>query len=132
MESDVHLNTSVLRTVLRAVIIAASVLAIIILCALIFLQLNADSLVAGYRDRLAEETGCRIETGSIGLNVFPSPMLSVDGITVKKDGLTFRAEFASVRPSLFYLVRGEFRPEHFMLVRPSARGTLPFLSLIHI
>ena len=54
MESDVHLNTSVLRTVLRAVIIAASVLAIIILCALIFLQLNADSLVAGYRDRLAE------------------------------------------------------------------------------
>ena len=126
MESDVHLNTSVLRTVLRAVIIAASVLAIIILCALIFLQLNADSLVAGYRDRLAEETGCRIETGSIGLNVFPSPMLSVDGITVKKDALTFRAEFASVRPSLFYLVRGEFRPEHFMLVRPSARGTLPF------
>ena len=126
MESDVHLNTSVLRTVLRAVIIAASVLAIIILCALIFLQLNADSLVAGYRDRLAEETGCRIETGSIGLNVFPSPMLSVDGITVKEDGLTFRAEFASVRPSLFYLVRGEFRPEHFMLVRPSARGTLPF------
>ena len=61
MESDVHLNTSVLRTVLRAVIIAASVLAIIILCALIFLQLNADSLVAGYRDRLAEETGCGIE-----------------------------------------------------------------------
>lgn len=126
MEPDVHLNTSALRTVLRAVVIAASVLAIIILCALIFLQLNADSLVAGYRDRLAAETGCEIETGSIGLNVFPTPMLSVDGITVKKDGLTFRADFASVRPSLFYLVRGEFRPEHFMLVRPSARGTLPF------
>lgn len=126
MEPDVHLNTSALRTVLRAVVIAASVLAIIILCALIFLQLNADSLVAGYRDRLSAETGCEIETGSIGLNVFPTPMLSVDGITVKKDSLTFRADFASVRPSLFYLVRGEFRPEHFMLVRPSARGTLPF------
>ena len=114
MEPDVHLNTSALRTVLRAVVIAASVLAIIILCALIFLQLNADSLVAGYRDRLSAETGCEIETGSIGLNVFPTPMLSVDGITVKKDSLTFRADFASVRPSLFYLVR------------PSARGTLPF------
>lgn len=120
-----RIKVPALRTFLRVTVIAAAVLAIIVLCSLIFLQLNADSLVAGYIDRLSEETGCKIETGTIGLRVFPTPMISADGLSVKKEGFAFEAEFVSVRPSLVYLVRGEFRPEHFMLVRPSARGTLP-------
>ena len=114
------------RRILKILSIAACSLAVLALCALLYLQLNFHSLLSAAFERFERHSGCSVEAGSATLKLFPSPVITLEGLSLKKDGFAFQAAYALVVPSLVSLCRGQFYPEQVTLMRPRAEGVLPF------
>lgn len=95
------------------------------LAALVFLQLNADSLCSRYLHDFSQASGYDIRNGNIRLVLFPTPAISTDTLTVSGPEIQFSAAYVAIRPSLISLLGGNFRPSHILLIRPSLRSTRP-------
>ncbi|MBQ1419854.1 MAG: AsmA family protein [Desulfovibrio sp.] len=116
------------KRILKILAATAGALAVLALGALIYLQVNFHSLLEAAFQRFERHSGCSVETGSATLKLFPSPVITLEGVCLKKDGFAFHAAYALVAPSLVSLFEGQFFPEQVTLMRPQAEGLLPFAA----
>ena len=99
------------KRILKILAATAGALAVLALGALIYLQVNFHSLLEAAFQRFERHSGCSVETGSATLKLFPSPVITLEGVCLKKDGFAFHAAYALVAPSLVSLFEGQFFPE---------------------
>jgi len=116
------------KRILTILAAAAGVLAVLALGALLYLQLNFHSLLESAFARFEQNSGCTVKARSATLKLFPSPVITLEGISLRKDGFAFQAAYALVAPSLVSLCEGQFYPEQVTLMRPQAEGLLPFAA----
>lgn len=110
-----------LRIVLGIVLSVVVLIGIALLGTGIFLRQNPHALAEKLADAIRTRTGIECTMGLVDVAMLPIPALAVTDVRISTDTMTLTVAYATMRPSLRALLRGEFDPSDITLLRPDLR-----------
>lgn len=117
------------RFLVKALGVAAVVLlsfAVLFLAALIFIQVNSQSLTRLAVQKLTEHTEARLSFANAELRILPLPGLRLDNVECSPTKeTTFKARTVIIVPSVLSLLKAAPEPEELILDEPTFYGTVP-------
>ncbi|MEG2171943.1 MAG: AsmA-like C-terminal region-containing protein [Desulfovibrionaceae bacterium] len=115
----------ILHTFLRMVLALTLVCAALLLAMAIFLRQNPTALAEHLADAVRSRAGIECSMGLVDVVMLPMPALAVADIRVSTESMTLYVAYATVRPSIMALLRGEFEPGDISLLRPEVTLNAP-------
>lgn len=103
-----------LRTVLALTLVTGGLL----LGMAFFLRHNPGALAEHLADLIRSRAGIECSMGLVDVAMLPMPALAIADIRISTEDLQLSVAYATVRPSLLALLRGEFAPGDINLLRP--------------
>ena len=101
-----------------------SLLCLLVLGATAFwLHRNPQALATHLAEAVEQRTGIQCTLGAVDVVFFPVPSLGIADVRMHTPQLDFSVAFATVRPALLPLLRGQFAPGSITLLRPSLTRT---------
>lgn len=94
-----------------------------------FLQRHSQVLTAHVLEAFTAATGLKAEAASVDIMLLPLPTVSIGEVRVQGDGYELSVAYASLRPDLWRLARGELAPAQVRLLRPMLHGRIPLDSV---
>lgn len=86
-----------------------------------FLRQNPHALAEKLADTIRTRAGIECSMGLVDVAMLPIPALAVADIRIHTDTIDLTVAYATMRPSLRALLRGEFEPGDITLLRPDLR-----------
>ncbi len=106
--------------------ITALILLILILLAgaAAFLYKNPEALSKHIVTRLKEHTGIETSFTSVEVTLLPLPALALSGVVLEYEQVKLEIAYATARPAILPLLRGNFAIGHASLLRPTVSGSI--------
>lgn len=107
-----------LRIVLGTILSIVTLMGIALLGTGIFLHQNPYALAEKLTDAIRTRAGIECTVGLVDVAMLPIPALAVTDVRISTSTMTLTVAYATMRPSLWALLRGEFEPGDITLLRP--------------
>ncbi len=92
--------------------------------ATLFLYQNPEALSKGIAEEIKQRTGIETSFSSVDVTLFPLPALALSNVVLKYDQIKLNIAFATARPAILPLLRGDFAIGHASLLRPVLSGVI--------
>lgn len=112
------------RPVLRLLIVSMLVVSALLAGVAVFLRQNPAALAGRLAHEVSVRTGMECLVGSVDVAFFPVPSLALADVLIRGENTELSIAYASVRPAVLPLLRGEFEPGSVLLLRPRLRMRL--------
>ena len=107
-----------MRRLLRLTLLFAVLSTALLVFTAFWLHRNPDALARHLAEAVQERTGIACQLENVAVVLLPVPSLGISDIHMQAQGMAFRVAYATVRPALLPLLRGEFSPGNITLLRP--------------
>lgn len=113
------------RWALRALTLLALLCLLILGAVALWLHREPHVLASRLAEEIQQRTGMQCSLGAVDVVLLPVPSLGIADVRMTTAELDFSTAFATVRPALWSLLRGQFAPGSVTLLRPTLHRNLP-------
>lgn len=93
-------------------------------CIAFWLHRDPQAMAAHLAKEIQQRTGIQCSLGTVDVVLLPVPSLGIADMRLQTPDMDFSAAYATVRPALWPLLRGQFAPGNVTLLRPMVRQVL--------
>lgn len=108
----------ILQIFLRSALALTLIIGGLLLGMAFFLRQNPAALAEHLADLIRSRAGIECSMGLVDVAMLPVPALAITDISISTEDLQLSVAYATVRPSVLALLRGEFAPGDITLLRP--------------
>lgn len=108
----------ILQIFLRTALAVTLIIGGLLLGMAFFLRQNPAGLAEHLADLIRSRAGIECSMGLVDVAMLPVPALAITDISISTEDLQLSVAYATVRPSVLALLRGEFAPGDITLLRP--------------
>lgn len=107
-----------LQLFLRIALVLTLIIGGLLLGMAFSLRQNPEALAEHLADLIRSHAGIECSMGLVDVAMLPMPALAITDISISTEELQLSVAYATVRPSVLALLRGEFAPGDITLLRP--------------